>query len=258
MYPIYGPIPSWRLGSSLGVDLISKEEKMCSFNCIYCQLGETKNKTLEKEIFVETEKVEKNLREILEKVNIDVITFSGTGEPTLARNLGEVIRKIKKISDLPLAILTNSSLFYRKEMREELKELDIIVAKLDAPNQEIFERINQPAEGINFEMIVKGLKEMRKEFFGKGKKFSLQIMFIEENKDYAEEMASLAREIKADEVQINTPLRPCNVKPLGKEELKKIKEKFSKVKAISVYEREREIPKVEKINKEEILKRRPE
>ncbi len=251
MNPIYGPVPSWRLGRSLGIDLICREKKVCSFDCVYCQLGKTEKKILERKIFVETGEVERNLREIIDKVKADVVTFSGTGEPTLAKNLGETVKSIKEITKLPLAILTNASLFYKGGVREELKGFDWVIGKLDAPNQEVLEKINSPPKEITFENLLEGLKQLSKEFPGK---FSLQMMFVEENENYADELAELAKEIMPDEVQINTPLRPCQVRSLDREKIKKIKEKFSGLTTITVYDKK--IPKVEKINKLEVLKRR--
>jgi len=252
MKTAYGPVPSWRLGRSLGVDVICGE-KTCSFDCIYCQLGGTVNKTSERRNFVDTGRIGEDLKEVISKAEIDVITFSGSGEPTLADNLGEVIDTVKGITDLPVAILTNSTLIHQKEVRKELNKLDHVIAKLDAPTQEILELINKPVEGVDLSLIISGIKEFKNEFKGK---FSLQLMFVEENKNYAEEMASITREISPDEVQLNTPLRPCPVKPLTEEELGKIAEKFKDLNAISVYESKK--PKIEGIDKIEILRRRPE
>jgi wyosine [tRNA(Phe)-imidazoG37] synthetase (radical SAM superfamily) len=252
MKTVYGPVPSWRLGSSLGVDLICGE-KTCSFDCIYCQLGRTLDKTSERKIFVETSRVEKDLEEIIEKIDADVITFSGTGEPTLAENLGDVIDLVRNITDMPLAILTNSSLLHRADVRMELKKLDIVVAKLDAPNEKIFGIVDKPVDEINFDMVLDGIQRFRDGFDGK---FSLQSMFVKENERYAGEIVELAGKIDPDEIQINTPLRTCPVKPLGKDEIGRIKKKFHGLNAISVYDREKF--QVYTSEPREVLRRRPE
>jgi len=240
MKTIYGPVSSWRLGRSLGIDLICKPKKVCSFDCIYCQLGKTKEKTLKRKIFVKTEKVLKELKENLPKVKADVITFSGTGEPTLAENLEEIIDFLKKETNSPLAILTNSALLDDKAVKSALNKLDIVVAKLDTFDEDSFREINNPAKGISFKKYIEGIKSFRKNY---SKKFALQIMFIKENKNFAEDIAEIARKIEPDEIQINTPLRPCRVKPLTKLEIEKIKKEFSGFKnVISVYEAEK--PKV--------------
>lgn len=250
---VYGPVPSWRLGSSLGVDPISVEDKICSFNCVYCQLGGKGEMTAERKIFVTAKAFEDDLKHALEKTRPDVITFSGTGEPTLAKNLGEMVDVMRKMTDLPIAVLTNSSLMYLEEVREILSRMDIVVAKLDAPNQELFRKINRPAPEITFDKVVDGITSFRSEFSGK---LALQMMFIKDNKDYAEEMAEIAVEIKPDEVQINTPLRPCRVKPLTPEEIESIKNRFDfkGLNIVSVYDAEK--PEVKAIDKEEIMRRR--
>jgi len=252
MKTVYGPVPSWRLGRSLGIDLICKE-KTCSFDCVYCQLGRTINKTKKRGLFVDAKRVEEGLRGVIDKVEADVITFSGLGEPTLAKNLGEVVDVIRDLSQLPIAVLTNSSLMYLKEVRKQLAKVDIVVAKLDAPNDKIFRAVNRPVKGIPFEVILKGIKSFRAEF---SKKLALQMMFVEENKDYAADMAELAEKLEPDEVQIDTPLRPCVAKPLNASELLKIKKNFKKFNTISVYEKRK--PDVRILDISETRKRRPE
>lgn len=253
MKAVYGPVSSWRLGRSLGVDPICSEEKICSFDCVYCQLGIGK-KTYRRKDFISLEKLKKDLSEI-KKVKADIITFSGTGEPTLAKNLGEMIDYIKTVSDLPLAILTNSSFLSEKDVRQSLHRLDSVVAKLDASNEKIFREINKPHKTINFAKYLEGIRLFRKNYKGK---FALQIMLIDINKGFTPEIVELARELNPNEVQINTPLRPCAVNPLSKEELRKIKDAFSGFKnVVSVYEAEK--PEVHPISIEEVKKRkRPE
>jgi len=198
-------------------------------------------------------RLKKDLSEVINKVKADYITFSGMGEPTLALNLGQAIDVIRELSDLPIAILTNSSFFYRKEIRKNLYKLDFIVAKLDVPNEKLLREINRPVKGVTFDKILDGIKSVSKEYDGK---FALQMMFIDKNKDHAAELANLAREIEPDEVQIDTPLRPCPIKPLSPEEMRKIKLEFEGLNAITVYGAER--PEVEVLDKVEYSRRRPE
>ena len=248
---IYGPVASWRLGSSLGIDLICSPKKICSFECSYCQLMETEEHTIKRRDFISIKKLEEELTDALIKTKPDVITLSGTGEPTLAKNMDDAIEIIKNLSDLPIAILTNSTLLYLKEVRESLKKIDIIVAKLDSPNEEIFKKINHPAKKITFTQTFNGILQMRKEFSGK---FATQTMFTYENKDYAEDIAKLTRKINPDEVQINTPLRPCKEKPLPVEELDEIEKKFSSLNTINVYHSKK--PMTDPLDKIELFKRR--
>ena len=252
MKPIYGPVSSWRLGRSLGVDLLCSEEKICSFDCIYCQLGETKKKTIKRDVYVKSERIFAEWEKMEGKFEADVITLSGTGEPTLASNLGEVIDFLRKRTSLPLAILTNSSLFCLEEVREELNKLDIVVAKLDACDKESFRKINRPVEELGWGEYLEGIREFRRGYRGK---FALQMMFIEENRDLVEEMVKIARELEPDEVQVNTPLRPCGVRPLSREELEGIKEKFTNFpKVITPYDLERK--EVKPLDLAEVLKRK--
>ena len=247
---IYGPVPSWRLGRSLGVDLISGE-KTCTFDCNYCQLGKTVRHIIKRGIFVPTSAIVKEL-ESLPELEIDYITLSGTGEPTLAANLGEVISEIKKRFKQPVAVLTNSSLMHERQVRRELGLADLVVAKLDAPNEELFRTINRPTNGITLSLVISGIKRFQEEYPGK---LALQIMFVPQNKDHAADIAVLAKEIKPVEVEVNTPLRPCPVKPLPPEEISKIKELFKPLKVYSVYDVER--PETKPMDEIETKKRRP-
>jgi wyosine [tRNA(Phe)-imidazoG37] synthetase (radical SAM superfamily) len=185
------------------------------------------------------------------RVTPDIITLSGMGEPTLANNLSKAIEIIKELTDLPIAILTNSTLLYKKEVRDILSKLDIIIAKLDAPNQKIFKKINRPADGITFKKTLDGIKKMRNIFKGK---FALQIMFINENKEFAHKLADITRDIKPDEVQINTPTRPCDVPPLQKNDLNNIEKIFHGLSTISVYTSQK--PSTKPLDKLELIKRR--
>lgn len=248
---IYGPVPSWRLGRSLGIDLLSSEGKTCSFDCTYCQLGRTANPLAERREFVSIDEVATALEQIRD-VAADYATFSGMGEPTLASNLGQAIRLAKSILRLPVAVLTNSSLMPREDVRHELGLADVVVTKLDAPSQELFNIINRPIVGYSLDEILQGIRYFRSEYKGK---LALQMMLVEANKDYAAEMARIAAELSPDEVQINTPLRPCGVKPLTSEEVTAIRHEFSGLKVVTVYQAAR--PEVTPLSLKETLRRRP-
>jgi len=247
---VYGPVPSWRFGKSLGVDPICSLKKICSFDCVYCQLGKTRDRTMERKEYVEFERVCKELGDV-DKSTADVITFSGTGEPTLNQKIGDMILYAGKFG-FPVVVLTNSSLLHLKAVRNELGRADIVSAKLDAPNERLFHKINKPVEGIRFEDIVDGLRDFRKEFRGK---FALQMMFIKENQEAAVEMAEIARELKPDEVQIDTPLRPSPVAPLSKDEIDQIEDSFKDLPLISVYKKRK--PHVVPLDIRETAARRP-
>lgn len=249
---IYGPVPSWRLGRSLGIDLLSTKGKTCSFDCIYCQLGKTIHPLTERKEFANLGKLAVELKKVRE-IPADYATFSGVGEPTLASNLGEAIKLVKATLGLPVAVLTNSSLMAREDVRRDLSLADVVVVKVDAPNERLFHQINQPILRCTLTGIINGLKLFSKEYRGK---LALQMMFVEENKGYALEMARIAKQLLPDEVQINTPLRPCAVQPLSPEEIATIRRVFSGLKSVvTVYEAPR--PEATPLNQEETLLRRP-
>jgi len=252
---IYGPVPSWRLGSSLGIDLLTQEEKICNFDCVYCQLGPTKGYTVERKAYVAIEEVIKEL-EILPKTRIDYLTFSGRGEPTLASNLGEAIKEVRSIREEPIAVLTNATLMDRDDVRKDLISADFVVAKLDACSQESLREINRPAKGIESSGILKGIKEFKKGFRGK---LALQIMFIDINRDYVDNFIYLADCIQPDEIQVNTPLRPCDTNSLAKEDVLRIKDRFISacggIHIVSVYD-ERTAEDIVSISDKDTLKRR--
>lgn len=250
---IYGPVPSWRLGRSLGIDLLSTRGKTCSFDCVYCELGKTIYPLVKRKEFVPISTLALEL-ERCRDVPADYATFAGSGEPTLARNLGQAIEMVKSALGLPVAVLTNSSLMPREDVRQELAQADVIVVKIDASNEELFHRINKPTIGYSLDEILQGVMQFRIEFRGK---LALQMMFIEANKDYASEMARVAERLSPDEVQLNTPLRPCAVKPLPAEDMSAIRKAFSGFRNVqTVYEASR--PEVAPLNLEETRRRRPE
>ena len=250
---IYGPVASWRLGKSLGIDLLSTKEKTCSFDCIYCQLGKTIHLLNKRREFVSLAQLTRELASTV-NIGVDYITFSGTGEPTLASNLGHAIEIVRSTTHLPIAVLTNSSLIYREDVRCELAKVDVVVAKLDAPNEKIFALINRPILRSQFNYIVEGIKSFREAYKGK---LALQMMFTEINKDYASEMAAIAAEISPDEIQINTPLRHCEAKPLPPNKIIAVQREFIALKNVTtVYEAPRH--KVTPLNPIETLWRRPE
>jgi len=190
--------------------------------------------------------------EAVRNIAADYVTFSGVAEPTLASNLGEAINIIKSILPLPVAVLTNSSLMPREDVCDDLAGADVVIAKVDAPNEQIFHQINNPVVNYSFDQILRSIEHFRKRFKGK---LALQMMFIAANKDWAREMADIARQLSPDEVQLNTPLRPCPIKPLTPDELSVIEKEFTGLEVISVYRALK--PEVLPLNLQETLRRRP-
>lgn len=248
---IYGPVPSWRLGKSLGVDLLPDDGKSCSFDCIYCQLGRTPRRLTRRTGLVPLDTVQRELERV-RGVAADHVTFAGMGEPTLISNLGEAIRMARSVLGMPVAVLTNSSLMAWEDVREDLAQADVVVAKLDAPSERLFQRVNRPAAGFRLQDIVRGLRLFRAEYGGT---LALEMMFVRANRRCAAQMAAIARELSPDEVQINTPLRPCAVVPLAARAIATIREAFGGLPVRTVYEAAR--PEVTPLNVGETVRRRP-
>ena len=206
---VYGPVDSWRVGKSLGVDLIINPST-CSFNCTYCQLGFIQKITKERKLFIPTKNVINDFK-ASEWKKADVITFSGSGEPTLATNIGEVISEIKKITDKQIVILTNGTLLNDQVVRNDILNADLISVKLDATNDKTLREINRPVDGVNFDSIISGIQKLKEDivraYHGKPL-LQIQMMFMPQNKNQIEELAKLLNEIRPDEVALNTPTRP--------------------------------------------------
>lgn len=230
MKTVFGPVSSWRFGRSVGVDPVC--QNVCSFNCIYCQVGPTLNKTIQNDVFISIDRIEEDLKRVLPEVSADMVTISGYGEPTLAKNLDKIIEAIMEFTDLPVAILTNSSSLSLGKMRKTLMDVDTVVIKLDAYNDSLFEEINRPVNGLHFGDIIKWIKKFKSSFEGK---LELQTMFIEKNKDHADELAKIAAEIQPDKVYINTPLRHSPAGHLSEEQMHEIEKHFDGLNVFSVY-----------------------
>ena len=226
MEHIFGPVLSRRLGFSLGVDLVPF--KTCSLDCIYCQAGKTTHKTIERKSYVSLESVIPELKDALKQSQkIDYITLSGSGEPTLNLDLGRIITAIKKITDIPVAVLTNGTLLHLESVRDELTAADLVVPSLDAVSQEIFCEINKPHPHIHVSQMISGLKSLREAFSGD---IWLEIMLVKGLNDFPEEIKKLKdviSSIEFEKVQLNTTVRPAAdkvIEPVTNEELASIKE----------------------------------
>lgn len=201
---VYGPVHSWRFGNSLGIDLIV-ETSICSFNCIYCQLGHIQRITQEQRVYVPTERVISDLKTV-DWNKVDVVTFSGSGEPTLATNIGEVIDHIRETYKKPVMILTNATWLHDAATRRRVWNADTIACKMDAWNDEMLRKFNRPAEGVTLARIFEGIKTLKAEGFPG--KIAIQCMFMPMNKGGAREIAEIIRDVGPDEVHLNTPKRP--------------------------------------------------
>lgn len=229
---IYGPVNSRRLGLSLGLSLTPY--KICNFDCVYCQLGETKTHAKERKEYINIEDILEELKTWLNNnselsAKLNFITFSGSGEPTLNNKIGILINQIKHITNIPVAVITNSSNLINSQVRQEILGADLIVPSLDAVTPNIFAKIDRPALGINVEDVTNGLIALRKEFKGK---IWLEIMLVKGINDdlrHIKKLKEAVERINPDRIQLNSPVRTTTedgILPVEKPKLKKIQRIF--------------------------------
>jgi wyosine [tRNA(Phe)-imidazoG37] synthetase (radical SAM superfamily) len=202
---VFGPVPSRRLGRSLGVDVIPF--KTCTFDCIYCQLGRTTNKTTERREWAPLEGVLEELRGKL-VLEPDYITIGGSGEPALYSRIGDLIDGIHAITEIPVAVLTNGSLLWDEVVRNELSKADVVMPSLDAGSNTLFRTVNKPHPAISFERLIDGLIAFRRQFHGL---YWLEVLLLSGYTAIEAEVKKIAKkvaEIKPDEVHLNTCIRP--------------------------------------------------
>ncbi len=209
MKVVFGPVPSRRLGQSLGIDTIPL--KTCNWNCVYCQLGRTQPVVNERREYIPRGEIIDQVREVLEAHHpdeIDWVTFVGSGEPTLHSGIGWLIRAVKGLTDHPVAVITNGTLLYRSEVREELAAADAIMPTLDAGTPQLYRRINRPHPQVTYERLVEGLEAFRREYEGK---LWIEVMLVRGLNDTEEalrDIAAVLQRAKPDEVHIGLPTRP--------------------------------------------------
>jgi len=212
------------LGRSLGIDIVPA--KACTLDCVYCQIGRTTDKSVERKNYTDIEAVLAELKErLVTGLKADFITISGSGEPTLHSRLGELINGIKKITDIPVAIITNGTLLYRPDVRADCAKADVVLPSLDAGDEQTFQKINRPHTDISIEKLISGLCAFRKEYAGQ---IWLEVFFVEGLNTDSEQIAKIKSAIERicpDKVQLNTAVRPTaetNIKSVDAEKLKLI------------------------------------
>ncbi len=226
---IYGPVPSRRLGLSLGLSITP--HKTCTFDCLYCQQGKTSQTTLERKEYTPISEVLDELRGWIanhpqEEAKLDYITISGSGEPTLNTGIGKLIQEIKKMTSRQVAVITNASFLSDAGVRKEIIAADLIVPSLDAAVEQVFREIDRPHPGIKAEDIINGLVELRKEFSGK---IWLEVMLakgINDDIRYIKKLKEAADRINPDKIQLNSPVRTTaesGILPVAETKLKRIK-----------------------------------
>lgn len=261
---LFGPVPSRRLGVSLGIDLVPY--KFCSMDCVYCECGPTTDLLFERSEYVKVDIVKRELEDFFKKGKYpDYCTFSGSGEPTLNSKIGEVVKFLSENYDVNIALLTNSTFMYDERLREELKDLDLILPSLDAVSPEVLKRVNRPHPLVNIDKIIEGLKNFREET---DVKMHLEVFILEGVNDFEDELKKLKNAIiyiNPHKVQLNTLDRPGSVsdlKPATKKRLFEIINfwNLKNVEIISRFKSRREIPSYSEDVEDLIfntLKRRP-
>jgi wyosine [tRNA(Phe)-imidazoG37] synthetase (radical SAM superfamily) len=260
---LYGPVPSRRLGRSLGIDLVP--HKICTYDCIYCQIGKTTKKTLLRKEYVPKKEVIEELKTFLLKGSstIDYLSLSGSGEPTLHSEIRSIIKGIKEVTPIPVTVITNGSLFCEREVREDLLQANVVLPSLDAVSPEIFKKINRPHSKLPVEKVIEGLIEFRKIFKGQ---IWLEILFCKGVNDTPEELQKMkeaAKRIQPNLIHLNTVVRPPSenwVIPLSPKEMEDIRA-FLGEEASIISEFDRHLTYIAKEDIKEgilrILKRRP-
>jgi len=236
---LYGPVPSRRLGVSLGVDLVPR--KTCTYDCIYCQLGRTTNKTIKRDTYMPIHPIIREIKEFLShlKTAVDYITFSGSGEPTLHSQIGSIIGEIKEMTSIPVAVITNGSLLFMDEVKRDLGQADLVVPSLDAVSRTVFETINRPEPSLEINRVIQGVIDFRDQFQGKIWVEILYCRGVNDNPSEIARMKEVVERINPDRVQLNTVYRPPAedfASPLMEERFREIEERFgAKASIISPY-----------------------
>lgn len=232
---VYGPVPSRRLGQSLGVSPIPL--KTCTFSCVYCQLGRTNHLTVDREEFYPREEMIQEIRQALDESegHMDFIAFVGEGEPTLNSSIGWLIQETRRMTKKGIAVITNGSLLFRKDVREELLDSDVVLPSLDAGNPILFRKVNRPHPSLDFREVLGGLIEFRDSYDGK---IWLEIMLVRDLNDSMEALLQLRQaveKIKPDKVHLNVPIRPPTeawVRVPGEESLSRARSVFPEAEEI--------------------------
>jgi len=205
MQYVFGPVPSRRLGNSLGVDLL--DVKRCTYDCVYCQVGRTQKQTSRRESFVPWQDVVAEVAKVLRSgAEVDYVTLSGSGEPTLSLDIGNVIGAVKEMTAVPVAVLTNGSLLWREDVREDIREADVIIPSFDAATQEAFDRINRPL-ALAPKLVAEGIRDLTRECEGRVWLEVMVVAGVNDTVDEARAILHALQDARLDRVQLNTVAR---------------------------------------------------
>lgn len=208
---LFGPVPSRRLGMSLGIDLVPK--KVCSLDCVYCEVGKTTKLTLERKEYIPLDKIKNELTNYFNhNPNPDYITFSGSGEPVLNCRINDVLQFTKKVKpNIPVAVLTNGTMLFDKTVRKDIMDADVVLPSLDAATNGVFKKINRPAKGLTIDKYIQGIIDFKNSYKGK---LWLEIFILPGYNDFKDELIALKKamqKINPDLIQLNTLDRPGTI-----------------------------------------------
>lgn len=230
MRVVYGPIKSLGLGRVVAVDPISRSPKVCNLNCVYCRLGSGGIVLLERSDFIDDASILGQIGECLYRDECEAVMFKGTGEPLLARNIFQMARRLREGSDKKVALLTNGTLLNDPDVLEQLDAFDIIIAKLDASNEEMFRTVNRPHPSIRFQDLLEGIRKARESFGGS---FRVQVTLVRENLSDIESISRICREICPDYVYLNSPDGCDPFHAVCKKDMQAAMERFFGIRCVS-------------------------
>lgn len=253
---VFGPVPSRRLGVSLGVDLVTP--KSCNMNCVFCECGATRELKLKRESFKDIDEVKNEILEAIKIVKPDYITFSGSGEPTLSKDLGKIIEWIKSNLEIKVCVITNSLLLEDNEVVKELEKADLIMPTLNSVDNLIFKKINRPSAHIDVSQVMRGLENLSKKYKGKIYIESFIIEGLNDSNEHTEKMVAFLKNINFTKLQLNTLDRPGTenwVQPASYETMQRIKNKYLElgISNVEIVKEMKELDKKIEVN-EELLK----
>jgi len=233
MRTLYGPIDSWRFGRSLGLDPLAARHKLCPFACLYCQYGETRQRSLRRKLFVPAERLLSDIDQ-LPPTELDCVTFAGLGEPTLARNLPSLLAAVRSRFSQPAILLTGGALLPNHAVQSDLMDFDQIVITINAPNESLFRQINRPAPHYpySWSAVIDAIHRFSQTYGGT---LTLQVMLVQANRDHVQEIAALARSLAPAEIYLNTPLQPAIGGPLSRQQMQAAASSFDGLLVRSVY-----------------------
>jgi wyosine [tRNA(Phe)-imidazoG37] synthetase (radical SAM superfamily) len=206
---VYGPVPSRRLGQSLGIDTIPL--KTCNWNCVYCQLGHTQPLIHQRQAYIPSADIMAEVKRALaahQPGEIDWVTFVGSGEPVLHDHIGQLIEQVKTLTEIPVAVITNGALLYDPQVRHELAPADAVMPTLDAGTPELYKRINRPHPASTFQRLVTGLVDFRHEYAGQLWVEVMLVRGLNDTEQALQDIATILHRVQPDEIHISLPTRP--------------------------------------------------